>query len=197
MWLSAWIEVQTCIRPSRCHSHSLSLASVKSRLVLPFWYRLTRVVPEKGPLNGCVYVCVYLYFLVLFCLTVSVKWLAVKAASEMTYIVSRGVLNSTPTNSSPSHHLLFAAHAHTVIACSAVIPMLCHLYLISLSAPYSEMCLFASTASPASPSTLSQLLCGCEFVHHIWKMLTRSIANCERFSSGWWRIDSDRAATYQ
>jgi len=29
----------------------LSLASVKSRLVLPFWYRLTRVVPEKGPLN--------------------------------------------------------------------------------------------------------------------------------------------------
>jgi len=22
-------------------------------LVLPFWYRLTRVVPDKGPLNGC------------------------------------------------------------------------------------------------------------------------------------------------
>jgi len=35
----------------------LSLASLTSRLVLPFWYRLTRVVPEKGPLNGCV--CVY------------------------------------------------------------------------------------------------------------------------------------------
>jgi len=31
----------------------LSPASVKSRLVLPFWYRLTRVVPEKMPLNGC------------------------------------------------------------------------------------------------------------------------------------------------
>jgi len=26
----------------------------ESRLVLPFWYRLTRAVPEKGPLNGCV-----------------------------------------------------------------------------------------------------------------------------------------------
>ena len=26
----------------------------KYRLVLPFWYRLTWVVPEKGPLNGCV-----------------------------------------------------------------------------------------------------------------------------------------------
>jgi len=32
----------------------LSLASVKSRLVLPLWYWLTRVVPENGPLNGCV-----------------------------------------------------------------------------------------------------------------------------------------------
>jgi len=30
------------------------LASVKSILVLPFWYWLTRVVPEKGSLNVCV-----------------------------------------------------------------------------------------------------------------------------------------------
>jgi len=52
-WLSVWSEVQTCIWPSWCHFHSLSLASVKSRLVLTFWYWLTRVVPEKGPLNGC------------------------------------------------------------------------------------------------------------------------------------------------
>jgi len=37
---------------------TLSLASVKSKLVLPFWYRLIRVVPEKGPLNGCMCVCV-------------------------------------------------------------------------------------------------------------------------------------------
>ena len=27
----------------------------KIQIVLPFWYQLTRVVPEKGPLNGCVY----------------------------------------------------------------------------------------------------------------------------------------------
>jgi len=33
----------------------LSRASVKSSLVLPFWYRLPRVVREKGPLNGCMY----------------------------------------------------------------------------------------------------------------------------------------------
>ena len=30
-----------------------SLASLKSRLVLPFWYRFTQVVLEKRPLNGC------------------------------------------------------------------------------------------------------------------------------------------------
>jgi len=56
-WLSVWSEVQTCIWPSCCYCHSLSLASVKSRLVLPFWYRLTWVVPAKGPLNECVCVC--------------------------------------------------------------------------------------------------------------------------------------------
>ena len=58
VWLSVWSEVQTCIWPSGFHCHSLSLALVKSRLVLPFWYRLTWVVPEKWPLNGCVCVCV-------------------------------------------------------------------------------------------------------------------------------------------
>ena len=59
-WLSVWSEVQTCIWPSWCHCHSLSLASVKSRLVLPFWYRLTQVVTDKVPLNRCVCVCVTL-----------------------------------------------------------------------------------------------------------------------------------------
>ena len=54
VWLSPWSEVQTCISPSWCHCHSLTLASVKSGLALPFWYWLTRVVPDKGPY---VYVC--------------------------------------------------------------------------------------------------------------------------------------------
>jgi len=49
-------EMQTCIWPSWCHCHSLYLASVKSRLVVPFWYRLTRVVPDKGQLNRYEYV---------------------------------------------------------------------------------------------------------------------------------------------
>jgi len=62
-WLSLWSEVQTCIWPSFCHCHSVSLASVKSRLVLPFWYWLTRVVPDNGPLDGCV--CVVVSFLLI------------------------------------------------------------------------------------------------------------------------------------
>ena len=58
---------------------------------------------------------VYLYFPVLFYLSVSVKWLAVKTASEMTYIVSSGALNSTqPTNHSSSLHLHCAVHVLTV-----------------------------------------------------------------------------------
>ena len=68
-WLSVWSEMRTCIWPSWCHCHSLSLASVKSRLVLPFWYWLTWVVPEKGPLNGCVCVCVSIKFLAQFLMT--------------------------------------------------------------------------------------------------------------------------------
>jgi len=56
-WLSVWSEMQTCIWPSWCHCHSVSLASVQSRLVLPFCYRLIQVVPDKGPWNGFV-VCV-------------------------------------------------------------------------------------------------------------------------------------------
>ena len=53
-WLSVWSEMQTCTWPHWCHCHSLPLASIKSRLVLPFWYWLTWLVLEKEPLNGCV-----------------------------------------------------------------------------------------------------------------------------------------------
>jgi len=40
--------------------YSLSLASVKSRLVLPFWCWLTWVVPRKRAIKRvCVYVCLW------------------------------------------------------------------------------------------------------------------------------------------
>ena len=57
VWLSLWSKVQiVCIWSSWCHCHPeipSSLASFKSRQVVPFWYRLTQVVLEKRPLNGC------------------------------------------------------------------------------------------------------------------------------------------------
>jgi len=54
-WWGAGVVIclEQGIWPSWCHCHSMSLASVKSRLVLSFWYRLTQVVREKGPLIGC------------------------------------------------------------------------------------------------------------------------------------------------
>ena len=61
----------------------------------------------------------------------------------------------TPCISSRSHHL-FAAHAHTIAASSAVIPLLCHLCLVSLSAPYLEICLLAMSSTPSL--SLSSLL---------------------------------------
>ena len=51
VWLSAWREVQiVCIWSSWCHCHPKtpsSLASFKSRLVLPLWCRLTQVFSGK------------------------------------------------------------------------------------------------------------------------------------------------------
>jgi len=71
-WLSVWRKVQTCIWPSWCHCHSLSLASVTSRLVLTFWYWLTQVVLEKGHWTGvCVCVC---YIIALHIVLAVVNW---------------------------------------------------------------------------------------------------------------------------
>jgi len=45
--------------------------SSKIQIGLPFWYRLTWVVPDKGPLNGrvCVCVCVCVFVCLCVCFT--------------------------------------------------------------------------------------------------------------------------------
>ena len=58
VWLSVCSEVQIAYVPADATA-THCLASLKSRLVLPFWYWLTRVVPVKGPLNGCMYEYIY------------------------------------------------------------------------------------------------------------------------------------------
>ena len=50
----------------------------------------------------------------------------------------------TPYISSPNHCLLFAAHAHTIAICFAVVPRLCYLILVSLSTLYFGLYLVAS-----------------------------------------------------
>ena len=58
-WLSVWSELQTCIWPSWCHCHSLSLASVKSRLVFSFLVPAHPGSPgQRAVKRVCVCVCV-------------------------------------------------------------------------------------------------------------------------------------------
>ena len=78
-WFSGWSELQTCICPSWCHCHSLSLASVKSTLVLPFWNWFTQVVLEKGPLNVCVCVCACVRVCVCVCVCMSLWFVCIAA----------------------------------------------------------------------------------------------------------------------
>ena len=55
---SVWSEVQTCIWPSWYHCHSLSLASVKSRLVFTFLVPAYPGSPRKRAVKRvCVCVC--------------------------------------------------------------------------------------------------------------------------------------------
>ena len=56
VWLSVWSKVQTCIWPSWCHCHSLSLASCFSKIQIGFTFLVPAHLgsPGKGPLNGCV-----------------------------------------------------------------------------------------------------------------------------------------------
>ena len=57
----------------------------------------------------------------------------------------------TPYISSPNHYLLFAAHAHTIATCFAVVPRLCHLILVSLSTLYFRLYLVASRHTSILP----------------------------------------------
>ena len=72
--------------------------------------------------------------------------------------------------SSPNHHLLFTAHAHTNAACFAVVPMLCHLYLVSLSL---SSLLVNLSFSSMPPIHLTILVQSCLLKYHLIFFLYR------------------------
>ena len=143
-WLSVWSEVQTCIPSSWCHCHSLSLASVKSRLVLPLWYWLARVDPDKGPLKGCVCVCV-LYGTV--CVRRLVVWLPC-------WWFRRNSPVWWPSSSPPSS-LLAACSAQSWGSCQELHRLRSHQRLSPLVPTCDPALPIPVTSSPAINSPLS------------------------------------------
>jgi len=54
-----WLEQDADLHMAQLMPLPLTVSCFsKIQIGLPFWYWLTWVVPEKGPLNGCVCVCV-------------------------------------------------------------------------------------------------------------------------------------------
>jgi len=68
-------------------------------------------------------------------------YLAVQSLSKfsLVYILAWHPLLHTPYISSPNHCHIFAAHAHTITTCFAVVLRLRHLILVSLSTLYLEL----------------------------------------------------------
>ena len=87
-WRPAWAREHCRISPPRFLAECCKRQLNQGSFVLLYFSCLLYLI--------CIEF-VYLYFPVLFCLSVSVKWLVVKTASEMTYTVSSGALNSTTT----------------------------------------------------------------------------------------------------
>jgi len=61
--------------------------------------------------------------------------------SSLVYLLVWSPPPHIPYISSPNQCLLFAAHAHTITTCFAVVSILYHLFLVFLSNPYLELCL--------------------------------------------------------
>ena len=137
-WLSVWSKVQTCIRPSWCHCHSLSLASVKSRLVLPFWYRLTWVVPDKGSLSGCVVVQLVptvVQHLTGFWPTQHVVW-SIYSNRACCYIIRHSVVHITGTVGGLSTYSINAAVVKFAILDFFVEMLFCVMFLCQSTNSY-------------------------------------------------------------
>jgi len=72
----------------------------------------------------------------------------------------------TPYISSTYHCLLFAARAHTIATCCAVVPRLCHLILVYLSQPFTWNYLLANTTHPSAHWARSHFHAAYYFAHN-------------------------------
>ena len=61
--------------------------------------------------------------------------------SSLVYLLVWSPPPHIPYISSPNQCLHFAAHAHTIATCFAVVSILYHLFIVFLSTPYLELCL--------------------------------------------------------
>ena len=59
----------------------------------------------------------------------------------------------------PINVFFFAAHAHTIATYFAVVSILYHLFLVFLSTPYLELCLYLNITHPSDHSHLCSLKC--------------------------------------
>ena len=78
---------------------------------MPFWYRLTWVVPEKGPLNGCVCVCVCGWY---------GRYCSVRPAPEMAAIMALSAAAVAHPTAQLMDVVAEAAHIFTVLLAAIV-----------------------------------------------------------------------------
>jgi len=102
VWLSVWSKVEMiCIWSNWCTATRSSLASLKSQMVLFFWYWLNQAVMEMRSLSGCTCSSYRSFWL----------WLGGSTHSSCTTRQIRPGDNNTECNSSNTH-----THTHTHVS---------------------------------------------------------------------------------
>jgi len=84
---------------------------------------------------------------------------------SLVYLLAWHPPHHTPYISSPNH-CFFAAHAHNIANCFAVVPRLCHLILVSFSTLFLELDLELNATHPSDHSHLCPLTCHLIFLNY-------------------------------
>ena len=79
--------------------------------------------------------------------------------SSLVYLLVWSPPPHIPYISSPNQCLFFAAHAHSITTCFAVVSILYHLFLVFLVTPSLELCFYLNITHPSDHSHLCSLKC--------------------------------------